>query len=261
MATTNILRNFYNYILHHDVCPEYTNEINSARKVCSLADQQLFETIFVGRQLPGDFNSAVSRLHGGCLAGVFGDGQSWDGADNLGGSETDSRDIIMAAIAAHGTDEQYSKASASRNFEAVYEEDVIFEVTGFELADPDTFELYEQARGARPFLKTVGKLFCRRWTYPFARRSRALNLDEGHEMQRPGDTFMLYIEDDLLEHFFVGMKIEGVVKGLDIGILWLDRVDTVNPSFFQLLPNEFWAKQKVVKAEESRAYYGDEGGQ
>jgi len=247
-AATNILRNFYNYLLHHNVCPEYTTQIYAARKVCDLADRELFDTIHVGTQLPSDFNSAVSRLHGGTFAGVFSADQTWDGAENFGGSDEDSRDIIMAAISALGTEEQYAQASTSSTFKVLYEEDVGFEVTRVEMADAETRSLYEVAMQRKPHLKVVGKLHCRRWTYPLAKQQGPPKVPQ---------EFTLFVEDIVLEHCFVGLKIEGLVKGLDIGLHWLDIVYTANPSFFVLLPNEFYDKQKAAKREETGIYGQD----
>lgn len=254
-VAVNILRNFYNYLLHHDVCPEYAAQIHAARRICDLAGTDLLNTIRAEALLPGDFNSAVSRLHGGTYAGIFSVGQTWDGAENLGGSEKDSQDIMMAAISAHGTEEQFRRASESTKFEVIYEEDVIFEVISVDMPDSETDALYEAARNEKDFLNTVGKLQCRRWTYPLARRSS--RTDGGRDRPFPGQTFSLFIEDQILEHCFVGMKLEGVVKGLDVGIFWLDRVFTVSPSYFELLPNEFWGMQKAAMAEEA-AGFGEE---
>ena len=247
---TNIMRNFYNYLLHHTVCPEYTVDIYAARRVCDLADKELINTIFIGSQLPDDFNSAVSRLHGGTFSGFFSEGQTWDGAENLGGSEQNSKDILTAAIAAHGTHEQYEMACRSLRSDVVCEEEVNFEVTSVIMPAADTIALYEAAREKNGSLKVVGKLECRRWTYPLARQR---TIQETGLASVP-ETFTLFLEDSLLERCFIGLKIEGLVKGLDIGIWWLDRVLAVSPSFFVLLPNEFWDKQKAAKREQASIY-------
>ncbi|KAL1304252.1 hypothetical protein AAFC00_000668 [Neodothiora populina] len=245
--TTNILRNFYNYLLHHDVCPEYTDQINAAREICKLADKELLDTILVGRFLPDSFSSAASRIYGGVYANVLSDGQDWDGADNFGGSELDSRDIIVAAVSAYGSEEQYDSVTGSADPEIALQADVIFEVTGTEVADAETFALYEAARETKPFLKTTGKMHCRHWTYPLARRSAVLGRLQGSRLIV--ETFTLWIENEVLLHVFPGMKIEGVLKGLDNGIVWLDMIYAVSPTFFELLPNEYRAAQKAGQRE------------
>lgn len=256
--TVNILRNFYNYLLQHDVCPEYDAQIYAARHVCDVAEQELYSTMFVLTQLPGHFNTATSRLHGGTFAKIFSEGQTWDGADNIGGSEKDSRDIMMAAISAHATEEQYAVAVASPHFEVTFEQDLSFEVIQVEMADSETLALYNAAKEEKPFLKPVGKLHCRRFAYPLERCST--HVEQGRGMLDVDQKFTLFIEDDILEACFVGMKIEGIVKGLSIGVHWLERVNTVSPSYFELLPNEFWDQHKAAVREEADVY-GDKVGE
>lgn len=253
LATTSILRNFYNYLMHHNVCLEYTGQILGARAICDLADIELYRVMYVYKQLPGDYNSAVSRLYHGASAAFLGEGQTWDGAENFGGSVKDSQEIMMTAIGAHGTECQRHRASQSLIFDVVFEEQVCFVIEKIELPDNETCKLYEEAAKTRPFLKTVGKLHCRRWTYPLAPR----NIDAGTGGRMPDEAFTLFIECDILEYCFAGMKVEAVLRGLDIGIKWLDRICAVSPSFFTLLPNEFWSIQKAVQRERN-GFHDDE---
>lgn len=67
-----VMRNFYNYLLHHDVCPEYEDEIFAARKVVDDAKTQLVAIHHLSRLVPGDFNVSCSVLLDGNLAGSHG---------------------------------------------------------------------------------------------------------------------------------------------------------------------------------------------
>ncbi|OBW68234.1 MAG: hypothetical protein AUREO_017170 [Aureobasidium pullulans] len=69
---------------------------------------------------------------------------------------------------------------------------------------------------------------------------------------------VLWIEDDILQYCSVGMKIEGEVRELDIGIKWLDSVRAISPSFFEWLPNELYRKQKALKNEEEAQQTNDQ---
>lgn len=158
---------------------------------------------------------------------------------------------MMAAIVAHGTVEQFEKADTSE-LTVLWEEKMSFEVTAVKMADAETERRYESFRSKTPSLKTTGKLYCRRWTYPLARYAN--NLEANRSVQRLGETFTLFWEDNILKHCFVGMKVEATLRSLDNGIQWLESVTNVMPSFFELLSNEYWEVQKAAKREKAGLY-------
>lgn len=61
LATDTIL-NFLRYIQHHDVCPEYEDNLTQARKICELARTEMPSIGEVGAAMPGDFNLACQVL-------------------------------------------------------------------------------------------------------------------------------------------------------------------------------------------------------
>lgn len=248
--TTNVMRNFYNYLLHHSVCPEFEYQVLAARKICDLADVELFNVVVANEQLPGPFNTAVSATHGGTVAGVYSDDQGW--ASGLDGvvqrSLQDCLETVKFAISAYGPHEQYERVPEVGTFETVYNEQISLEVLKVEMANDSMRALYANARKQKPFLSTLGKLHCRRWTYSFAPSFDHSN--EALKRQQTEDKVTLWIEEDILQYCFVGMKIEGEVRELDIGIKWLDNVRAISPSFFEWLPNELYGAQKALKAEE-----------
>ncbi|KAI5257263.1 hypothetical protein E4T42_01231 [Aureobasidium subglaciale] len=245
---TNVVRNFYNYLLHHNVCPEFETQILAARKICDLADVELFNILVVQERLPGPFNTAVSATHGGTVAGVYGDDQDWDDIGTVDRTLQDCRDILKFAISAHGSQQQYDRVVDVEKFETVYQEQISLEVTKVEMADETIRALYAAAREQKPFLATLGKLHCCRWSYPLAPSFE--QSEEALRRQQIEHTMTLWVEEDLLQYCAVGMKIEGEIRELDIGIKWLDQVRAVGPSFFEWLPNELYGKQKAMKAEE-----------
>lgn len=72
-----VIRNFLNYVLAHGVCPEYTKDVLAARKVCELAEKELWSIKQVQNLLPGDFNVAASTLYGGHYQGISLDSSAW----------------------------------------------------------------------------------------------------------------------------------------------------------------------------------------
>lgn len=229
---TNIINNFYRYLLYHDVCPEYTDAINAAREICDTANAELPLVNQAMQRLPDGFSTGCSTLHNGNFAGLSAGAQSWDGADDVGWSKEDAKAVLMAGIAAYGTDEQAEAANKAEAFDTVYQQDMDLEVVAVEMADNATRAFFEQAREEKTFLHTLGKLHCRRQV---AQQSR----QQGSEAEEP---LVFWIVEDILCYCFVGMKIEANVRELDIGIKWLDSIKSVNASFYELLPNEFYDK-------------------
>jgi len=244
---TNVMRNFYNYLLHHNVCPEFESQIHAARKVCDLADVELFNVVVAREKLPGPFNTAVSATHSGTVAGVYSSEQHWEDSGIIGRTLQDCKDIVKFAISAYGSQEQYEKVADVGKFETVYQEQISLEVIKVEMAEEATRTLYAAAREEKPFLATLGKLHCRRWTYPLAP-----NFDHSEEAlrrQQTEHTMTLWVEENILQYCAVGMKIEGEVRELDVGIKWLDSIRAIGPSFFEWLPNELYKQEKALKAE------------
>ena len=61
LAIDTIL-NFLKYIQHHDVCPEYADNIAEASRICSIASKEIPELGAIGAAVPGDFNLACRIL-------------------------------------------------------------------------------------------------------------------------------------------------------------------------------------------------------
>ena len=130
------MRNFYNYLLHHNVCPEFERQIHAARKVCDLADAELFNVVVANEKLPGPFNTAVSATHGGTVAGVYSsDEQHWEDSGLIGRTLQDCRDTVKFAISAYGSQQQYEKLADVGKFETVYQEQISLEVIKIEMAE------------------------------------------------------------------------------------------------------------------------------
>ncbi|KAJ5893588.1 hypothetical protein N7495_005279 [Penicillium taxi] len=63
LATVTI-KNFYNYLLYHNVCPEHKASLERARKTCDEAEQQLWKNMQLVRKGPGRFNLACAEILG-----------------------------------------------------------------------------------------------------------------------------------------------------------------------------------------------------
>ncbi|KAK8091294.1 argonaute siRNA chaperone complex subunit Arb1 [Apiospora phragmitis] len=65
----DLIHNFLNYVLHHDVCPEYTANIKAAQAICQIAPDELRATSELYAALPDSFNTAARFLF--CDGGIF----------------------------------------------------------------------------------------------------------------------------------------------------------------------------------------------
>ncbi|TKA63134.1 hypothetical protein B0A49_09908 [Cryomyces minteri] len=226
-ACTNVPRNFYNYILHHDVCPEHRAQIFAARAICDQAETELLAVRKLASLLPGDCNTACSTLFGGYYAGI----------------DKKARQIVMAGIAAYGTDEQFAQAEAAKGaLKTVAEELVGLEVVEILHADAETRAYYE-GELAGTGLRTLGAILVRRWTAStFASSDLPLLSTSLTPHTSPSETVRILIESPLLAHLTPGLKIEATLRTLDIGLHFLDSVTNVYCSFYTYLPNELGRK-------------------
>ena len=251
-----MLGNFYRYLLYHDVCPEYTEQLNEARQVCDIANRELLRAVEVARYMPDQFASSCSILYEGNLANTFSSGQTWDGAEDVGLTKDEAWAVLVSAVGISGTDDQCA-AMKDGGVKAVCLGDRELQVTGVEPADAEMEQYYEECRLKIPHLQKLGRLHCRR-----------LNADLT-AAALPVENFTFWISEDVLQHCFMGMKIEATVYQLNIGIMWIDTIRAVNASYFVVVANEFYDKeedavipkgwykrQRTIKAEGRRAVDG-----
>lgn len=106
----SVIRNFLSYVLHHGVCPEYTDDVMAARKICDLAEKELWAIKQLQYLLPGDFNTAASVLFGGSYKGIRFD-NSWEQntEPTFALDDEEAKLIFNAVIAMSGSDELYLK--------------------------------------------------------------------------------------------------------------------------------------------------------
>jgi len=266
----NILRNFFNYILHHSVCPEYQDDIYSARKVCDLADKELFGVHQAQVLLPGEFNTACSTLFGGYYTNSYAGDKAWNEGYNapaykIGLSNREARQVFSLGMAAYWPQEDITaerKENQKKHFEqkiVSVEDNVGLEV--IEIIDADSKTRYFYEREVPGDFKTLGKLKCRSWTPPDFTED---DLPADFIFAIPQKEYMFWVDQDILKWCFVGMKIETTVRTLGNGLQFFDNVTDVKCSFYTLLNNELvlqWKEPKWITREEQLARlqkYGDE---
>ena len=257
---TGVIRNFLNYLLHHDVCPEYRDQIEASRRLCDQAQRELWQIAQTQSLLPGAFNMACSEIFGGIFRGIHNVvGEEWMSERDkkemtVGISPEHARQVFKIGFAAHATNEQITKYKAEmgdQRFQIISTEDLSFEVTGTTLGSsmPDTQALYshDQAKG----LSILGKLHVKTWHNPGTADEDLTEEEEAELVANPPATkkFEFWLEDEILEHIFVGMKFHATVKELSFGTYFFDAVHGVHCSFLTVLPNQLMIGWREVEKE------------
>ncbi|KAI5305372.1 NADPH:quinone reductase [Ascosphaera pollenicola] len=251
---TGVLRNFLNYLLYHNVCPEYADNILAARNVVDTAQKELRLVHEADLWSPGDFNMACSTLFGGqYMDGYTGDA-AWhqelpdrieiEGVRGL--PDNVARKIVMFGIAGGASEEQallFRDKATANTVEAARLEDVSgFEVVEVVQPDEGTREFY---RDSASDLQIIGKLRAKIWKDPgeppedFPPEYYETPHKEDFSASPKGYDFEFLVDEGLLRFCFVGMKFTADIYELEEcgGIYYFDNVLGIYCSFYTILNN------------------------
>ena len=269
-TVTKVLINFMNYLLHHDVCPEYAADVLAARNICNTANAEIWACAESQRRLPGDFNIACSTLFDGSYGKLYDGITTWmpeeSGLESFVGMTADiAREVVKFAIAGAAREEVYQawyKMAVEDNIETVEVHQAAgFEIIAIDKVDDETKAFYkEQSTEYRP----VGKIRAMPWTNPEGppedlspEEKAALKRETGHDKSgnNKGNATRLaepvyefFIEEVVLQHLSVGMKIEATIRKLNCGIWYFDDVLRAFCSFDTYLCNELMVGWKEPRA-------------
>lgn len=239
---TAIIRNFLNYILHHDVCPEYNDQVQAARRVCDQAEQELWKIAQANKLLPGNFNRACSDIFGGIYQGLYIGDQEWaEGVEDIKGmSPETARKTFRVAMVAQGSEDmfkKYNRQGLDHSARATSVFDASMEVTELIPPSKEVRALYNSSAGQG--LQPVGLLRAKSWLNPCAYpEDLTVEEEEAAGGTEPTEQYEFWVEEELLRHCFVGMKLETTVHRTSFGVDYFDSMAGVWCSFFRLLPNE-----------------------
>ncbi|EGD88847.1 hypothetical protein H112_03767 [Trichophyton rubrum D6] len=235
---TNTIKNFLNYIIYHDVCPEYRDDIMAARKVTDQAADELWKAYQADANAPGDFNTACSTLFGGSFFDMYTEEREWvENSDTIPFMTlTAARKVVKFGIAATGSLEQvvkFRELAVSNKLRAKLVHEYGFEVTAIIPPPTEVTEFYEQNA---PDLKPIGTIQAIAW-----RDSSLPDEDLAPGEEPPAYRHMkfeFFVEKSLLPFFFVGIKVDANVWELSCGVHYFDKFMATYCSFHTTLPNE-----------------------
>ncbi|KAI9736434.1 MAG: hypothetical protein M1818_006168 [Claussenomyces sp. TS43310] len=254
-----VIRNFIQYVIAHSVCPEYEDNLRAARNICDLAEKELCAIKRVGEGMPGDFNTAASTLYGGYYEDLCVDELAWttDITEMPGMSKRDAERIFRTAIAHMGSNQQFTAMMDCNQMPRVTEVRVrSFEVVDIILPSNEVkrqFSGTKDVNGYTGNIIALGILRVKRWTNPEAEDEDMTDEDEaapagGNVVEHANEDF--WLEENVLEACFIGMKFECAVRELDIGVKYFDSIMGIYCSFFTFLPNEMMSEWVVPRPNE-----------
>ena len=247
---TSTLERFMDYLLQHDVCPEYADEILETRNFCRDATDEIWSCVDAQRWLPGDFNIACSTLFGGNY------GRDYDGETYWGDMEKASGNVFVGQTAEEATQIfGYALAGAAseevfRRYYSLWQgeekeeglrvvqiiKDHNFKI--IDLVDPtaDCKDMYKQnTEKYRP----VGKMIARAWKNPLA-PPEDLSDDDEQDLtaeESLGEVYIFFIEEIIMQNLSVGQTISATVHKLNCGVWFFDEFTQIHPDFDTLLMN------------------------
>lgn len=220
---------------------------------------------------------ACSEIFGGKYQGMYTENQAWmEGLDidyQCGISPKRAREVFKVGLAANATDQifqEYSKQLHDKTWRIASVESTSFEITEVVSATNLTQGLYAQDQYSD--LKIVGKVKAQTWLSPKKDDEDLTEEEEAAALAGPAPEIKLYefwMEEELLQNLFVGMKFDAKVTQLSFGVSYFDAINGVFCSFYQVLPNELMAgwrepekewlpmKQKNMLAQSTREGFED----
>ena len=245
---TNIMINFYNYLLHHNVCTEYNDNILAARSICQLGAKELPLVLKADFLLPGPFNVACSTLFGGKHQKLYAENMNWDPSLVVVRSE-ESRIRAMAGFLMHGVVEPLDIAEEvgtdwPKHVRCSMPIQSFFEVVKIEPLSPDSedyTDVVEHVGDEKVRLEPCGGLYPRRLPapefqdYDLPPKSRDSAIKTA-EQEYEEDRFIL--EASILDCMYPRMKFEAVIRLTPWNWAYIDSVSKVYCSFHEYLANE-----------------------
>lgn len=235
-AACNVLRNFFNYLLYHNVCAEYTDQIHAAIDALKLIEIEYVKLAEVQISFPGAFNIACSTLLDGHYSKIGYQGTWMDTEEvkvaRTGFSKGDARAIVNAGIAAFG---EPTKIQAVLDHHVVNaEEEVGFEVTGV-VPSAETSEwaqaFFDKLKDT--VVEPLGKLHCKR-----IRFQKAAPLDLPPDQTAGPQSFEFLLDDETLQKCFTGMKFIATIHQTNQGFWFIDRWSEFYGTFYTWCWNE-----------------------
>ncbi|KAI1470328.1 Argonaute siRNA chaperone complex subunit Arb1-domain-containing protein [Daldinia caldariorum] len=228
LQASNLVKNFLNYVLMHDVCPEYNFDIMAARRICDAAPFELSMVYELMSSLPGPFNTTADSL--------FSDRQvdEHDVPDHY-----DKLIAFRVTVFSSALDQKFKKQLMDSDPTAIHvinTKDETYEVVDTIMPRQKDVSMVEEMleeTGHSGKGKPAGILVLKPSIIDFGFN----NLPRPDQVDLSGAGSEDYLlEDELLDKFDKRMKIRAIVCELNIGIRFIKAVKDVRVPFDLFLP-------------------------
>jgi hypothetical protein len=256
----NIVSNWLNFLIVHDVFPEYKDDILAARDICEFGKVEIMSAQLAGQALPGTFGVACSVLTGGYYKNTYVGEELWNDEAStpskgwtpmVGFSMNEAWLVFKCAILTMGDDKQ------NRHIwnEAVPDENKFLEWkvvglgdfrtndrTGLEVMDKfmpnaevaEFYKRHNEKYHSKLPLVPLGKLLCKLWDIPTFERfnlppetEKLLAIKDQNRKEKGPRTFEFWVDERTLEHCYYGMKFTGKITYIILSRYFKDG-DTVS---------------------------------
>lgn len=237
-----IVEHFLRYVLQHDVCPEYQDNVESALLVCQQARKEWPMVNQFCRDLPGHFNLAAAE----CFSTV--DPGDWSLLSFQRPEHFDAKAVFLAACVLRGEMETLD-CFATGKLAVAKEYTRTVQVTDVQRPSNSLIEKFAALviEGSSHAVEPVGKLCL----------ATAVIEDEWEQPKMPvpesEDQLWVYLEDRLLANVLPGMKMEMRLVELTTGIRFIKTIMRVVPTFYTFLPQQMMKHYKPVRENDRAA--------
>lgn len=135
----SVVENFLRYLLHHDVCPEFSEDVQKSIDLCEKARKDLPLVVTAYKQFPGEFNLACMELFLPEAAPLFhdDDGMTFRRPENF------NPDVVFKMGLLSNGIRSFDSLLSSEGFEVDREEELDLEIVAIHHPDEKARELYK----------------------------------------------------------------------------------------------------------------------
>ncbi|KAI0097420.1 Argonaute siRNA chaperone complex subunit Arb1-domain-containing protein [Hypoxylon sp. NC0597] len=225
----DLVKNFLNYVLMHDACPEYEDNIRAARRICDIAPAELRLMHDLIHELPGTFNTTATSLF------CEGEIKKCD-EDEIYGKLVTFRVTVLSSPLDEKIKEKLMSSEDPTTIRVVDTKEETYQVVNIiRPSKRDILMVEEQLKQAgHPGKgKPAGVI-----------KLKPSVIDLGFDNVPRSDEFQpkcaeleeYLLEGNLLAKFEEGVKFKAVVCELNIGLRFIKEVKDVRASFDLFLP-------------------------
>lgn len=227
---TDVVVNFLRYLLQHDVCNEYKDDITNALALCERGREELPLVHGVIKKLPCLFNQATAEV-------------AKSGTNIMEGDEppTDEEAVFRFGLSFFGPKDACKKLESVKVVRTVAEEPCSLEIISIHPPDERTVQM-TRVFGVTTEVRdaiSAGVIRCKHVCI----RDELCRGDAEPEL--PDRIEVLVIQSFIVDFLRPGFIIRVTLGELNIGLKYMANLPEILPSFYRFLPQSLMRKYKV----------------